>query len=238
MEHKISQQELDHPRRTPHDPGHQTEEGLGNSSTCKENRVRRNIHDPEGRDVLDHVPEDHAHCGDHEGDTEQIEVARWPKTINGMHTHQQKVEPAIGNNGYEGKSTLSDEHVMINRDAESHAIANHDVSQHRRREPEQFEPKVGKEREEKQTKQQEYPWMAPRVVLQYMNWDMGDDKPEPGAIDNYDGEESWRECGREPDDEYREDRKGSANQYHKLAHELYQWGVATDEPILKGFGRR
>ena len=75
--------------------------------------------------------------------------------------------------------------------------------------------------------------MAPRVIFQYVNLDMGDNKFEQWTIDSSDGEESWREWNRVPNDEYKEDGTCNINQYHKMIHDLYKWEVETDEFIHK-----
>ena len=55
--------------------------------------------------------------------------------------------------------------------------------------------------------------------------------PTIWSIDNYDGEESWLEIGRAPNNEYRHDTQVSANQYHKMACELYNLEGETDKLI-------
>ena len=61
----------------------------------------------------------------------------------------------------------------------------------------------------------------------------GTEGPTVWTIDNYDGEDIWREMCKKPKKEYRGDRELSANQYHKLANALHQWEGAIDELIKK-----
>ena len=75
--------------------------------------------------------------------------------------------------------------------------------------------------------------MAPRVIFQYVNWDMRGEQPTTWTIDNYDGEESWNECGQEPHNVHRGDGEVNANQYQKMSGELYQWESAADDLIKK-----
>ena len=62
---------------------------------------------------------------------------------------------------------------------------------------------------------------------------MGGEQPTTWTIDNYDGEESWNECGQEPNNGHRGDGETNANQYHKLSGGVCRWGSATDDLIEK-----
>ena len=142
-----------------------------------------------------------------------------------MMRHQPQHESVTGDRGCEETLARSEEHVRTNRDAVSHEIGTHDANQYRRGRAKQFEFGIDE--------QQDYPWVAPRVILQSVNLDMGDERPKPWIISNYDGEASWREWDRMPNDTYKGDEACSANQYHRLTKELYNWEVATDEFIQK-----
>ena len=129
------------------------------------------------------MPENYVDHGNYEGDTEQIDTARKHKPICGMKGHQPQYVSDVNDKGCEETLPRSEEHVRIHRDVKNHEIGTHDANQHRQGRSEQFGFEIDKK--------YEYPWVAPMMVSQYVNLDMGNEKPKSLTIDNYDGEESW-----------------------------------------------
>ena len=88
------------------------------------------------------------------------------------------------------------------RDALCHEIETHEIGYHRG----EIEL-VGFDNGPGQEMGKEFPWVAPRVMLEYLQWDMGTDEPMAWSVDNYDGEEIWMEIGKAPHEKYKDDRQ-------------------------------
>ena len=80
----------------------------------------------------------------------------------------------------------------------------------------------------------EFPWIAPRVMLQYLETEMENEKPTVWIFENYDSSGIWSELTIGPRVEYRGDTETSTNQYHKVMHAFYRWASATDDSIEQG----
>ena len=60
---------------------------------------------------------------------------------------------------------------------------------------------------------------------------MGADEPTTWSVDNYDGEETWREIGKTPNSEYKNDGRVDTSQSHRMVHALYNWENTIDDLI-------
>ena len=141
---------------------------------------------------------------------------------------EQAGEPRPKSNRGKDKPTCEDDRVMNGHDVNDHATSNHDVSQNHRRESEPRLFECSSPQGIEKVEEREFPWIAPRVILQYLTWGTMGNKPTIWSLDNRDGWESWLECKQRPREEYKGDRKATANRYHKMLHALYQLEGATD----------
>ena len=198
--------------------------------------MHRDIHVNDDRVVFDHVFEIHDDCRSDKGEAEPDGVARnslstWDARTNARRCGEVAFDegPVKANKGSEEEPTHRDYHVRINRDAESHAIVNHDADQCCRRESGQFEANTSSKEEAKIMPRRRYPWTAPRVLAKYLALRMQTEETTVWSIDDYDGQEPWEEEKQEPPAEYIGDTKATTNQYHKVIHELHQCENETDD---------
>ena len=91
----------------------------------------------------------------------------------------------------------------------------------------------GSTREEPQESGTEFPWKAPRIILQHLEWKTNTEEPCQRSIDDCDGAASWKECKQRPREEYREDAELITNQYQKIANGMYQWENKIEDFIGK-----
>ena len=222
---------------TQHDVQRQTDRlssELRNNSNPRDDEPKcRDIHEFDGRDVFHHVLRNHDDCRSYRGETDQDGVAGNVQTNLG-HSLDSKTgrneEMRDAEKVIEEEPKHTDDHVRINHDANSHEIVNHAASQRCRRELDR--PNANGITKQGVAKR-DYPWIAPRVLAQYLAMRMSGGTPIEWTIDDYDGEESWEEEKTQPAAEYGQDIETSANQYHGLANRLYQYEDEMDDLLAE-----
>ena len=196
-----------------------------NEKTSEVEPVCRENHAIEDHDVVSHAIGNHDVARGHGGETDQVDIGQ--KVFQGDAGMDQKTKASENIKKEDPRSV--NHHARDNHDATSHEIGTHVIGQHNQGESRQI--KIGNG--QTQTRHNDFPWTAPRVMLEFLKHDMGLSGPTIWTIDNYDGEATWAEIGETPNHDYKDDKELSANQYHKMAVELYQWEGATDNLIQK-----
>ena len=148
-----------------------------------------------------------------------------------MKSNQDDIEPdaetTISSKTKKDDPKCENNHARDDRVATGHEIEPHEIGRHHRGEIEQLDADDG----QTQALDKGYPWTAPRVMLDFLEWDIGMDEPTTWSLDNYDGEEIWQEIGKAPNNEYRHDVQVTTSQYHKMVNTLHNWENEIDELI-------
>ena len=127
----------------------------------------------------------------------------------------------------------NDYHVKINRDADCHAIVNHDANRLCRKKSDQPKGDVNSQTEKQPMLESKHPWKTPQVLAKYLALRMKTMKPTMWSIDDYGGVESWTERKEEPPLEFPTHVEMNANQYHNLTHKLYQYKNKLDDLLAQ-----
>ena len=133
----------------------------------------------------------------------------------------------------EGELTCEGDHAIEGREVYDHETGNHVVNLDHRSETDQTVMEGDHRTNVAEDNAKPYPWKAPRVLLQYLMQTMATEEPIIWSVDNYDGEDTWHECGWRPAREYRLDAEVNTSQYHKLTHHLYQAESATEDLMIR-----
>lgn len=182
-------------------------------------------HDAECHAINHHdVDQDHGREAGKAGDGRNLQQS--------LETLENETQPC--NDSHEEELTCEGNH-----ERQDHAVIDHEIEHHvydQNHPGETNGVTAGKchRTTENQCARSEYPWMAPRVIWQYLEYKTDTEEPTTWSIDDYDGESSWDEIRRQPEDVYRNDHELSINQYHKLMNALYQAEGVTDELIEEG----
>ena len=183
-------------------------------------------HEMRGHVVNDHATKHHVAHQYHRGKAE--------REVFGEGLSQERREKTNGKLQHSGSSsdgepTCEGSHAMQDHVAEDHAIEHHEIHPYHRGETDRATIEEVCTTSQRET----FPWLAPRVMQQYLEQRTNTAEPTTWSIDDYDGEVSWEEIKQQPSIDYRHDSEVSRNQYHKLMHALYQFEGETDELIKR-----
>ena len=195
------------------------------NSVCKGTPSCGDNHETNDRDVFDHEFRGHVYSQDQGGETEQADER---KSLSHQKGGSFDTEGLC-----EEELTCEGNHAMEGREVYDHESGNHVVILNHRRESDQIEMESDHQKDVSGNNTKPYPWRAPRVMLQYLTKVMSTQEPTTCSVDNYDGEETWREHQWRPKEGYKDDVELNMNQYHKLVHHLYQAESATEDLMIK-----
>ena len=94
------------------------------------------------------------------------------------------------NDSHEDELTCEGNHEMQDHDVYDHEIEHHVYDQNHRRETSEVTAGKCHRAKENRGEEAKYPWMAPRVVWQYLECRMRTEEPTTWSIDDYDGKSS------------------------------------------------
>ena len=181
-------------------------------------------HETDDREVLDHEFGSHENSQYQNGEIEQA--------VEKRDLLRKKAERSLTiKDSGEEDLTCEGNHAMEGRVVNDHETGNHDVNLNHRSEIEQRMMESDQGEDETTIATNQYPWRAPRVMLQYLEQVMSTGGPTEWTVDNHDGAETWEEHQWQPKGKYRHDIEMSVNQYHRLTHALYQLEGATDQLV-------
>ena len=189
----------------------------------EEEPVCRENHAMEDHDALCHAIGSHDVDRGHGDEIEQVNIGQLERQDDIRPDNDAMVSYKVE----EEHPRSANHHARDNRDASSHEVGTHVMSQNDQGETEKTEFDNGTT----QSRRTDFPWTAPRIIWEFLEHDVGEDGPTIWSIDNYDGEDSWLEIGRTPTNGYRCDAEVSVNQYHKMACELHNLEGETDRLI-------
>ena len=83
-----------------------------------------------------------------------------------------------------------------------------------------------------------HPWFAPRVLMQYWEWQTQGERFTPWSMDSYDGSAVWVDMEILPDENYRGDVEPTTAQGNELRPKLMQLENETEELMEKDVDRK
>ena len=194
-DYEATQTESDEPKKACYNSRAQSKENPSKTSTCEENRLCRNIHVFKGRDVLDHAPEDHVDCGNHEGDIEHAGDARGFKRNSAWNRSKRSVGRKKGT----VHSRNGDDQTRVDNRSTSNLCSHERVGQllddlsksPKHRLIVQATQNVGTTND----MMQDYPWWSAQCVKKWLRTQIISDLDYTWIIDDYCGEYSYEQEG-------------------------------------------
>ena len=204
------------------------EKTLARISTCRGNPKYGDDREVEDRDDIRHEVGSHDEYPCYDGDPE-LETPPSRRRGN-EHMASERLQ--------EEEPNSRDTHSSDDRDRTCREIETHLRSGRYRWESDQPGIGVDSIQNNKPIENDEFPLMAPRALLQFLEHDMGNDQLQIWTIDNYDGVGARVDCRQRQREEYKDGIEVNTNQYYKLMCELYSLEGATDELLGSWFTKK